>query len=142
MFLSLDGTFWIQLVNFAIFFAILNVVFLRPVGEAIKKRRAYIEGVHADYERYAHQIATFKAEAEQKRGAARRDAEELVAKTRAAAEAEAGAYLAEKAAAAQATIDAARATVASELAAAKGREDELSRQLARTLLERAIGAER
>jgi F0F1-type ATP synthase membrane subunit b/b' len=40
MFLSLDGTFWFQLVNFAIFFAILNVVFLRPVGEAIKKRRA------------------------------------------------------------------------------------------------------
>ena len=45
MFLSLDGTFWIQLINFAIFFAILNVVFMRPVGEAIKKRRAYIDSV-------------------------------------------------------------------------------------------------
>ena len=32
MFLSLDGTLVVQLINFAIFFALLSVVFLRPVG--------------------------------------------------------------------------------------------------------------
>ena len=45
MFLRIDGTFFVQLVNFAIFFAVLNVVFLKPVGAAIRKRREYIESV-------------------------------------------------------------------------------------------------
>ncbi len=51
MFLSLDGTLFVQLVNFAIFFALLNVVFLRPVGRAIAKRREYINSLVSDYER-------------------------------------------------------------------------------------------
>jgi len=142
MFLSLDGTFWFQLVNFAIFFAILNVVFLRPVGEAIKKRRAYIDGVQSDFDRYDRQIKGFKSEADGKRAAARREAEETVVKARAAAETEAAGLVAERAAVAAAIVDAARGTVASEVAAAKSREPELSQALARTLLDRAIGAER
>ncbi len=142
MFLTPDGTFWVQLINFAIFFAILNAVFLRPVGDAIKERRAHIEGVQADYERYAHQVATSRSEADAKRVAARREAEELVAKTKAAAETEGAAHTAEQAAKAQVVVDAARSTVASELGEAKGREDELSQALARTLLGRAIGSER
>jgi F0F1-type ATP synthase membrane subunit b/b' len=139
MFLSLDGTFWFQLLNFAIFFAILNVVFLRPVGEAIKKRRAYIDGVQSDFERYDHQLSGFRTEADGKRAAARRDAEETVAKARAAAETEGAGIVAERTAEAQAIVERARVTVASEVAAAKSREDELSQALARTLLERAIG---
>lgn len=142
MFLSLDGTFWFQLVNFAIFFAILNVVFLRPVGEAIKKRRSYIEGVQSDFDRYDRQIHGFKNEADGKRAAARREAEETVAKARAAAETEAAEAVAVRAAEAQAIVDDARATVAHELADARTREPELARTLARTLLDRAIGAQR
>jgi len=38
-FLSVDGTLVVQLINFAIFFAVLNVVFLKPVAAAIRKRR-------------------------------------------------------------------------------------------------------
>ncbi len=52
MFLSLDGTVFVQLINFAIFFALLNVLFLRPVGRAIAKRRAYIDNLVSDYDRY------------------------------------------------------------------------------------------
>ena len=89
MFLSLDGTLVIQLINFGIFFLILNVVFLRPVGEAIRKRREYILGVQADLERYSHEVQTLRGEADQKRAAARREAEEQVARMRAAAETEA-----------------------------------------------------
>ncbi|MDQ2858441.1 MAG: ATP synthase F0 subunit B [Candidatus Eremiobacteraeota bacterium] len=139
MFLSLDGTFWIQLINFAIFFAILNVVFLRPVGAAIKKRRAYIDGVKSDYDRYAEEGRGFRSQADQKRAAARRQAEERVTQVRLAAEREAAAEIAAETAKAEAIVDEARAIVAREMQAAKSREGELTQSLARTLLERATG---
>ena len=142
MFLLPDGTFWIQLINFAIFFAILNVVFLRPVGAAIKKRRDHIDGVQNDYERYAAQVASSRSEADSKRAVARRDAEDVVAKAKAAAETDGAAHTAVAAEKAQSVVDAARKTVSTEMTVARGREDELSQALARTLLERAIGSER
>jgi F0F1-type ATP synthase membrane subunit b/b' len=140
MFLSLDGTFWFQLVNFAIFFAILNVVFLRPVGAAIKKRRAYIDGVQSDYERYQRQIDTLRSDADARRSAARRAAEETVAKARASAEKEAQTIVETENAQAHAIVEQARATVALEVQAAKAREPELSQGLAQQLLERALGS--
>ncbi len=142
MFLLPDGTFWVQLINFAIFFAILNVVFLRPVGEAIKTRRAHIEGVQSDYDRYVHQVAGFRSEADAKRAAARREAEETVNQAKAAAESDAAAVVATQSAKAQQIVEQARATVAGEVSTARLREDELSQNLARTLLERAIGSGR
>ena len=48
MLLSLDGTLVVQLINFLIFLVVLNAIFLKPVGEAIAKRRAYIDGVARD----------------------------------------------------------------------------------------------
>jgi F-type H+-transporting ATPase subunit b len=139
MFLSLDGTFWVQLVNFAIFIAILNVVFLRPVGAAIKKRRAYIDSVRGDLERHEKEALALRAAAEQKRVAARRAAEEAVVRARAEADAEISKLAAESAARAQAVTDEARRTVAAEFESAKAREGELSAQLATTLLSRATG---
>jgi F0F1-type ATP synthase membrane subunit b/b' len=139
MFLSLDGTFWFQLVNFAIFFALLNVVFLRPVGEAIRKRRAAIDAVQGDFERYARQVSGFRADADAKRAAARREAEETIAKARSAAEDKAAAIVAEKTAESQKIGDAARATVAGEVTAAHAKMDELAGSLAKTLLARATG---
>jgi F0F1-type ATP synthase membrane subunit b/b' len=140
MFLSLDGTFWFQLLNFAIFFAILNVVFLRPVGEAIKERRAYIDGVHADFERYEREAKALDAEAAQKVATARRQADETVARTRAQADAEAATLVAARTQSAQEIADLARTRVAAETAAVTGREDHLSQGLAKLLLARAIGA--
>jgi F-type H+-transporting ATPase subunit b len=139
MFLQPDGTFWFQLIDFAIFFAILNVVFLRPVGNALKERRAHIEGVQSDFDRYDRQVATLTAEAEQKRGSARREADEWVAHQRAEAEREAEAIAQEQSTVASALIAEARATVEAEMAVARGREAELSQQLAKVLLERAVG---
>jgi F-type H+-transporting ATPase subunit b len=140
MFLSLDGTFWFQLVNFAIFFAILNAVFLRPVGAAIKKRREYIDGVQSDYERYQRQVDTLRSDADSRRAAARRAAEETVAKARSSAEKEAQAIVEAENAQAHAIVEQARATVALEVQAAKAREPELSQGLAKQLLARALGS--
>jgi len=139
MFLTLDGTSIIQLINFAIFFAILNVVFLRPVGAAIRKRREYIDSVKSDYDRYAHQIAALRAAAEQARLAARREAEEIVSRERSDAEREAAQIVGAKTHEAGQIADEARATVASELDAARAREPELAGSLAATLLDRALG---
>src|SRR6266404_9118455 len=83
MFLKLDGTFFIQLLNFAIFFAILNVVFMRPVARAIMKRREYINSVTNDYDRFQAEGNALRAQAEAIRAAARREAEQIAAKARA-----------------------------------------------------------
>ena len=88
MFLSLDGTVWIQLINFVVFFAVLNVVFLRPVGDAIRKRRAYIEGVKNDTEWALSQARELRAQAEQQRAGARRAAAERFSEARTQAIAE------------------------------------------------------
>ena len=85
MFLTIDGTFWVQLINFGIFYLILRVVFLRPVEEAVRERRAYIEGVERDYDAYRKETKDLRAEADRKRAVARREAEEVVAKARSAA---------------------------------------------------------
>ena len=142
MFLSLDGTFWVQLVNFVIFFAILRVVFLRPVGAAIRKRREYIEGVKNDYERYSAEVRSLRADADAKRAAARREAEEALLKARTAADLEAAEILATFAERANATAAEARAAVESELRSAREREGELAAALADQLLERALGSSR
>jgi F0F1-type ATP synthase membrane subunit b/b' len=140
MFLQLDGTFWVQLINFAIFYAIVRVVFLNPVGKAIAERRAYIDGVQSDYVQYTSAVKALRAEAEAKRAAARREAEELVSKARAAANEEAQRVAAEYAEKASAIANQARATVESELAAARQREPELAATLGDELLQRALEA--
>jgi F-type H+-transporting ATPase subunit b len=142
MFLSLDGTFWIQLVNFAIFFALLNVLFLRPVGAAILKRRAYIDSVKSDLDRSSQETRELRARAEAERAAARRGADELLAKARGEAEREAAQIAADFTERSNAIAAQARATVEAELRSARGREDELAKDLAERLLERAIGSAR
>ena len=140
MFLKLDGTFWVQLINFAIFFAILRVVFLRPVGEAIRKRREYIDGVKSDYDRARQTVESLRAEAESKRSLARREAQEHFARVRSEGEAEAMRAAEQFAATASSLVREAHQTIAKELAAARAREPELAQALADSVLERALGA--
>jgi F0F1-type ATP synthase membrane subunit b/b' len=142
MFLSVDGTAIVQLINSAIFFAILSVVFLRPVGAAIRKRRAYIDSVQSDYDQNSRRARELRAEAEAKRAAARREADETVVKARAQTETAAAADIAGVTERANAIAEEARATVASEMSGARAKESELAKALAATLLERAIGKNR
>ena len=139
MFFRVDGTFFVQLVNFAIFFALLSVVFLRPVGEAIRKRRAYIDAIHHDYERDTRRARELRAEAEARRSAARRDAEERVVRSRAEANDAAQKTSAEYGDRAARLVADAQRTVGEEVATARSREAELAETLGRSLLERAVG---
>ncbi len=139
MFLLPDGTMWVQLANFAIFFAVLSVVFLRPVSQAIRKRREYINSLSADYEKYQGDANALRAQAEAERSAARRDAEATIGKARGQATNESAELSAQYAAKVQATVDAAHQTVANELEAARAGEAGLVAQLAELMVERTVG---
>jgi len=137
-FLDINGTFWLQIVNFAIFYAILYVTFIKPVGSALAARRAHIDEVARDRSTSAGRAAHLRAEAEQLRLAARREAAETLARERSAAQSEADRIAATAAGRAQGLVSEAHSVVQSELRVARESEDRLARDLARTLLARAV----
>lgn len=139
MFLRIDGTLIVQIVDLIVFLVVLNVVFMRPVGAAIAKRRAYVNGLAAGIEAAESDVKALRGQAEAKRAAARREAEELTAKVRAAAQNEAAQVTAGYTQQAAAIVADAQRQVATELTAARSREDELVKGLAQTLLDRALG---
>jgi F-type H+-transporting ATPase subunit b len=141
MLLSLDGTLLVQIVNFIVFLIILNAIFLRPVGAAIAKRRAYIDGVAADIQTFEGDLRTLGAAADDARAQARRAADAVMAEARSRAQAVAADILADHAAQANAITAEAEATVALEISAARTTEREVVESLAQTMLDRAVGSE-
>jgi F-type H+-transporting ATPase subunit b len=141
MLLSLDGTLFVQLVNFIVFLLILNAIFMKPVGAAIAKRRAYIDGIGTDIEQFETDIRSLRAQAGDALTVARREADALIAEERAAAQREAEAIVGDHQIQATALAAEAQATVALEIAQARLDEPQLVEGLARTMLERAVGPE-
>lgn len=141
MFLSIDGTLIVQIINFVVFYAILQMVFVKPVGAAIAKRRAYLESIAKDFEGAQTDAAAIRAQAAQKRALARRDADETIVKARSQAQAEAAAIQADYGARATTLIETAHKTVESELVTANAQVDKLAKQLADTMLERTLPRE-
>ena len=139
MFLQPDWTSLIQLINFVIFFAILNVIFLRPVGRAILERRAYINSVTADYDRFQTEGNALRREAEGVRAAARRDAEQVLAKARAEASDGAADLAAQYSARAAEIVEGAHRTSDAELELARASEEKLASALAGAMLDRTLG---
>ena len=137
-FLSVDGTVFVQLLNFAIFFAILNVVFMRPVARAIAKRREYINSVTADYDRYQAEGKALRTQAESIRAAARREAEQLAAQARAEASNESARLASDYSQRAAAEIRQAHETVESEVKMARAEEPRAVRELADQMFARAV----
>jgi F0F1-type ATP synthase membrane subunit b/b' len=130
MFLTVDGTFWVQLVNFAIFFVILNLVFVRPVQRAIAERRAYIDSLTHDYDRAQAEASSLRAQADTIRAEARRESDHILAAGRNDGGNEAARIATEYASKVQAIVESAHATVASEVAAIKPQQDALAQELA------------
>jgi F-type H+-transporting ATPase subunit b len=133
------NTLIVQLVNFAIFFALLNVLFLRPVGKAIRKRREYIDGVVNDYANYQSEAKTLREQAERVRSEARRTAEAHLAKARGEASNEAAAVAADYSGKTQSTVEEAHRRANAALTEARAGEDKLVDQLAGTMVDRALG---
>jgi F-type H+-transporting ATPase subunit b len=141
MLLSLDGTLFVQLVNFIIFLIILNAIFLKPVGSAIAARRAYIDKVGADIAQFEYDLKSLRVQADERRAAARRKADATVAAARAQAQNEAATIIADHQEQAGAIIAEAQATAGLELAQARTSGAAVVDALAREMLERAVGPE-
>ena len=141
MLLSLDGTLFVQAVNFIIFLVILNAIFLRPVGSAIAARRAYIDKVGADIAQFEYDLKSLRVQADERRAAARRKADATVAEARAQAQNEAATIIADHQEQAGAIIAEAQATAGLELAQARTSGAAVVEALAREMLERAAGPE-
>jgi F-type H+-transporting ATPase subunit b len=141
MLLSLDGTLYVQLVNFIIFLVILNAIFLKPVGVSIASRRAYIDKVGADIAQFEYDLKSLHAQADEKRTAARRRADATIAQARAHAQSEAASIIADHQAQAGAIIAEAQATAGLEIAQARSSSAAVIEALANEMLERAVGPE-
>ena len=137
--LSLDGTLIVQLVNFIVFLVILNEIFMKPVGAAIARRRAYIDGLMHDMEQLQRDAKELRGQAEARRLAARREAEEAIARARVAAAQEADALVVAAQSRAGEVIKLAHAEVAKEVAAARSQEGRVVGVLANEMLNRALG---
>ena len=138
MFLAVDGTFWIQLVSFVVFYALLNVVFLRPVSQAIRRRREYINGVTTDYDTYQAEANVLRRQAEELRAQARRSAEQTIATARAETSNVVAELATQSAQRVTETIEAATRTVQAEALAARTDEARTVQQLADLMLERTL----
>jgi len=138
VFLKVDGTIFIQLINFAIFFAILNVVFLRPVGAAIRRRREYINSLTNDYDRFQAEAASLRTQAESIRAAARRRAEQALMKERADVSNETAELAARYAQDAARTVEAAHEQAAQELESARRDEPQIIKQLADQMIRKTL----
>jgi F-type H+-transporting ATPase subunit b len=137
-FLSIDGTMVVQLINFAIFFAVLNVVFLRPVATAIRKRREYINSLVSDYDWYQGEARTLRVQAEEIRASARREAEHRVAAARARASNEAAEISSTYAQRKQSIVEQAQQTAQAEFETARAGENEEAQRLAGFMLDRVL----
>ena len=138
MLFSFDGTFVVQLINFAIFFALLNVLFLRPVGKAVAQRRAYLDNLVGGYEKAQSEANALRREAERVRNEARREADAAIARERARMREDGVSILAEFSKKANETIDAANERVRGEVEALSGDLGTLREQLAGQILAQAL----
>jgi F-type H+-transporting ATPase subunit b len=137
--LSLDGTLIVQLVNFIVFLVVLNEIFMKPVGAAIARRRAYIDGLMNDMEQLQRDAKELLGQAEARRLAARREADEAIARARVAAAQEADALIAAAQSRAGEMTKQAHAEVAREIASARSQEGRVVGVLANEMLNRALG---
>jgi F-type H+-transporting ATPase subunit b len=138
MLLSLDGTVVVQIVNFLVFLAIMNVIFFKPVGAAIARRRAYIDGLKHDIESLDQDTKSLRGQAEARRAAARREADEAIAQARVAFGKETDAIVSEAQGQAMEIVRRARTQVETEVQSARAQEPRIVDALAGEMVARAL----
>ena len=141
MLLSLDGTFLIQILNFIVFWVLLNYFFIAPTRRAIEERQRRVATLYKDAGRYAAQAREQQEQADSILDEARRTVEAAMREGAARASDETHAIERKAAEEAAAIIALAQATVASERARAAEKQALFVEELSRTMALRAIGSE-
>ena len=141
MLLTIDGTFLVQMLNFVVFWVLLNFVFIAPTRRAIEERMAVIAGQQREAQALRDRAAALRAEADSLIDASRRRTEEIMREAAARAATEAHAIERKSADDAATSVAAAHATVASERAQATEKQGVLVADLARAMVTRAVGSE-
>lgn len=139
MFLKLDGTFWIQIINFFIFYAILNAVYIKPASAALRKRRAYIDSVHNEYEAALREVEELKNEGDNKRAEGRREGDHVAATIRNEAMKQAEEIVAKAQAEFTRIAEESETKVHREMNVARAEEHRLVQELADEMVQRAVG---
>lgn len=138
-FLSLDGTFWLQIINFFIFYWILNIVYIRPASAALRKRRQYIDSVIAEFDEARKTAAQLRAEAVERLAEGRRDGDHAAGTIRSEAMHKVEEIALKAQAEATKIVEEALETAARETAAARAEADKHAKELADSMLARAVG---
>ena len=141
MLLSIDGTFLAQMLNFVVFWLLLNFVFIAPTRRAIEERMRLIDEQHREAQTLRARAAALKAEADALFDASRRRTAEIMREAAACAAADAHEIERKSNDDAAASVTLAHATVASERAQAAEKQGILVDDLARAMVKRAVGLE-
>jgi len=141
MLLTIDGTFFVQILNFILFWVLLNYFFIAPTRRAIEQRQKYVADLYHKGDEMQTKAAALRAQADAILAEARRKTEEAI--RAAAAEASDEVHLIERKAAdeASASIALAHANVAAERQQAVEKQQAFVTDLAHTMVERATGFE-
>ena len=138
MLLQPDGTLLVQMLNFIVFFVLLNVLFIAPTRRAIEERQRLIAGRYQEADALRGEAATIESQAASILDDARKRTDEIM--RTAAARASAEAHDIERGAAeeAAATVALAHANVATERAAAVDKQGPFITELANAMTQRAL----
>jgi F-type H+-transporting ATPase subunit b len=138
MLLSIDGTFLVQMLNFVVFWLLLNFVFIAPTRRAIEKRMGLIAAQQREAQALRARAAALNAEADSMIDASRRSTEEIMREAAMRAAVEARNIERKAGEDAAASVALAHASVASERAQAVEKQGALVEELARAMVKRAV----
>src|SRR5579864_5248273 len=78
MLLSIDGTFIFQILNFIVFWVLLNYFFIAPTRRAIEERQKFVANLYREGDQLQAQGAALQAQANAILNEARRTTEEAM----------------------------------------------------------------
>jgi F-type H+-transporting ATPase subunit b len=141
MLLSIDGTFFVQILNFVAFWVLLNFLFIVPTRRSIEERQRMIAGQYAESQASRKRAADLQAQADSILDLARRRTEELLRDAAAQAAEQSHGIERQATLAAASSVQLAHATVASERALAVAKQAPFVAELAKAMAARATEVE-
>ncbi|MBV8171574.1 MAG: ATP synthase F0 subunit B [Candidatus Eremiobacteraeota bacterium] len=141
MLLSFDGTLLAQILNFVLFWILLDYVFIGPTRRAIEARQRYIATQQREADELAAQAKGLRVQADDILDEARRTTDEALRAASAQASDQARVIERKAAEEAGAIVALADATVAGERSQAVAKQAPFVEELARTMATRALDGE-